>query len=106
MRDQETWCAGYVIAADRQFLDPYYDGQRAEQTAEQEIRLRIGYRPDLILDLDAIERNAAAWRTQYAEPLIASVKPGTPDVVNNEVAERGKTQFDHFECFSTRRTKI
>ena len=30
LRDQETAVRGYVIAADRQFLEPYADGQRVE----------------------------------------------------------------------------
>ena len=33
LRDQETALRGYAIAADRQFLAPYYDGQRTEQDA-------------------------------------------------------------------------
>ncbi|WP_460000368.1 CHASE3 domain-containing protein, partial [Mycobacterium avium] len=33
LRDQETGLRGYLIAADRQFLAPYYDGQRTEQAA-------------------------------------------------------------------------
>ena len=78
LRDQETAVRGYVISADRQFLEPYYDGQRAEIAAADEIRQRVGDRPELIADLDAIERAAAAWRAHYAEPLIASVTPGSP----------------------------
>ena len=48
LRDQETGLRGYVISADRQFLDPYYDGQRDEQTAAEDIRQRVGdaRRPD------------------------------------------------------------
>src|SRR3954453_19727402 len=33
LRDQETATRGYVISADRQFLDPYYEGQQAEKAA-------------------------------------------------------------------------
>ena len=33
LRDQETGIRGYLIAADRQFLTPYYDGQHAEEAA-------------------------------------------------------------------------
>ena len=92
--DQETAVRGYVIAADAQFLAPYYDGQRAEQTAAQGIRQRLDGRPELIADLDAIEQASAAWRSQYAEPLIASVTPGTPSVVTKATVEAGKSQFD------------
>ncbi len=94
LTDQETAIRGYVISADRQFLQPYYDGQRAEAVAAQNFRRRMSSRTALIADLDAIERAAGAWRTSYAEPLIASVTPGAPNVVNNVTAQRGKAEFD------------
>jgi signal transduction histidine kinase len=94
LRDQETALRGYAIAADRQFLEPYIEGQRAEQSAAGDIRSRVGYRIDVISDLDAIEQAAARWRATYAEPLIASVKPGAPSVVDTATAERGKVEFD------------
>ena len=94
LRDQETAVRGYAIAADRQFLGPYNDGQRTERTAADEIRSRVGNRRDAMADLDAIERTAANWRTTYAEPLIAHVTPGHPRVVDNATAERGKAEFD------------
>ena len=78
LRDQETALRGYAIAADRQFLEPYFEGQRGEQSAADEIRSRVGYRADAMDDLEAIEQAAASWRTTYAEPLIATVTPGTP----------------------------
>src|SRR3954451_25328667 len=66
LRDQETALRGYAIAADRQFLQPYYDGQHIEATAAQAIRAHVGNRPGLIDDLDTIERGAADWRRTYA----------------------------------------
>ncbi|WP_179475888.1 sensor histidine kinase [Mycolicibacterium vinylchloridicum] len=94
LRDQETAVRGYVIGADEQFLAPYYDGQKTEQAAAQAIREQLSGRPELIGDLDAIEQAAAAWRSGYAEPLIASVTPGLPSVVNRANAEAGKSKFD------------
>jgi signal transduction histidine kinase len=94
LRDQETAVRGYVIAADPQFLAPYYDGQKAEQAAAQSIREQLAGRPELIGDLDAIEQAAATWRSGYAEPLIASVTPGIPNVVTKTNAETGKSKFD------------
>jgi signal transduction histidine kinase len=92
--DQETAIRGYVIAADRRFLDPYYGGKSAEQAAAAALRRLVGGRAKLIADLDAIERASAAWRIGYAEPLIAGVTPGAPSLVTNATAERGKAQFD------------
>jgi len=94
LRDQETAVRGYLISADRQFLEPYYDGTRTEVSAAEEIRQKVGGHPELVADLDAIERAAAVWRSQYAERLIASVTPGDPAVVASTTAERAKGEFD------------
>jgi signal transduction histidine kinase len=92
--DQETATRGYAISADRQFLDPYYDGQRAEKVAADTIRQRLADRPDLIADVDAVQRAAERWRSTYAEPLIASITPGAPGVIDGTTVDRGKTEFD------------
>jgi signal transduction histidine kinase len=94
LRDQETAVRGYAISADQQFLDPYHDGLVAEASAADDIRQRAGSRSELIADLNAIEQAAATWRGTFADPLIASIKPGTPSVVDAGVADRGKTEFD------------
>jgi signal transduction histidine kinase len=95
LRDQETGLRGYLISAERQFLEPYDNGKREEQAAAQDIRQRVGTRADLIADLDAIERASAAWRSTYAEPLIASVNPHSPVTIKSDTAELGKAEFDH-----------
>jgi signal transduction histidine kinase len=107
LRDQETGVRGYLIAADRQFLTPYYDGQHAERAAADEIRKRLGQHADLIADLDAIETAAANWRTNYAEPAIASVDPNARNVMSQPSAERGKTEFDHLRIlFDTQNSNL
>jgi signal transduction histidine kinase len=98
LRDQETSLRGYVIAADRQFLTPYVAGERVEQQAAQDITAQLGDRVDLIADLTAIERAGAAWRSTYAQPLISSVIPGAPNVVNSYTADRGKAEFDQIRA--------
>ena len=107
LRDQETGVRGYLITADRQFLTPYYDGQHAEREAAEDIRRRLGQRADLIADLDAIEKAAANWRTNYAEPAIASVAPDSRNVTNRPAAERGKAEFDHLRAlFDTQNANL
>jgi signal transduction histidine kinase len=76
LRDQETALSGYAIAADRRFLEPYFDGQRAERSAADDIRSHLGYQREAVDDLDAIEKAAADWRTTYADPLIAGTAGG------------------------------
>lgn len=102
LRDQETGLRGYLISADRQFLNPYYEGVAAEQASAQELRTRLAKRTQLIADLDAIEATAANWRRDYAEPLIARVTPNTPTVVPAPTAAIGKAEFDYIRVlFST-----
>ena len=101
LRDQETSVRGYAMSADRQFLDPYYSGQQAEQAAAQQIRDHAGDRTLVLDDLDAIERAADVWRGVYAEPAIASVVPGRPAVLPPETVERGKAAFDNLRRLFT-----
>jgi signal transduction histidine kinase len=107
LRDEETSVRGYLISADRQFLVPYYDGQRVEQESADLLRDLIGQHPDMLADLDAIEETAAAWRSGYAEPVINSVTPGTPALVDPATAERGKVAFDRLrELFSAQNQNL
>ncbi|HEY7052709.1 MAG TPA: CHASE3 domain-containing protein [Mycobacterium sp.] len=105
LRDQETALRGYVLAADRQFLEPYFDGQRAEHAAAQDIRQHVGNRPELLADVNAIEQAATAWRRDYAEPLITAVTPGVPNVINSTIADRGKAEFDSLRGFFERQNQ-
>lgn len=98
IRDQETAVRGYVIAGQRQFLTPYYVGQRAEQVAAADIRARVQDRPDLLADVDAITDATKQWRAEYGEPLIKAVTPGAPFVVNTEFADRSKADFDEIRA--------
>lgn len=94
LRDQETAIRGYAISADPQFLTPYKDGKAAEVSAAREIRERAGSRSALVDDVTEIEHASAAWRASFADPLVASVKPGVPTIVDPAVADRGKAEFD------------
>ncbi|MFY1621510.1 sensor histidine kinase, partial [Micromonospora sp. WMMD736] len=94
LRDQETAVRGYAIAADREFLAPYFDGSRSERGFAADIREHIGHREVLVADLDAIEAAAENWRTSYAEPIIAGVIPGSPLPMDPATTDRGKALFD------------
>ena len=95
LRDQETGVRGYLLAGDRQFLTPYYDGQHTERAAAEEIRHSVGRHPELIADLEAIEKAAAEWRTNYAEPIVASLRPYA---LGGASIDRGKAEFDHLRA--------
>jgi signal transduction histidine kinase len=92
--DQESGIRGYAITGDKQFLVPYTEGKRDEANAAARLRALLGDRPELLADLRAVERQAADWRRDYAEPLAASVRPGEPEPIDPEAAEHGKQEFD------------
>lgn len=100
--DQETGIRGYAITADRQFLAPYTQGKRDEAESADRLRAFIGDRPGLLADLGAIERQAADWRRTYAEPLAASVTPGSPKPLDRSTADQGGKDFDRLRALWTR----
>ncbi|MFF8929271.1 CHASE3 domain-containing protein [Streptomyces longwoodensis] len=100
--NQETGIRGYAIAADRQFLAPYTQGKQDEARSVRRLRELLDGRPELLADLDAVEREADQWRTQFAEPLAASVTPGRPRTLDRQSAERGKEEFDQVRALWTK----
>jgi signal transduction histidine kinase len=105
LRDQETAVRGYVITADRQFLDPYYVGQDAEKQAVQNIRDRVGTRDNLMADLDAIEQGAANWRASYAQPIITGISRGVSAADSRNLTDRGKAEFDSLRALFDRQNE-
>ncbi|MFF4536920.1 ATP-binding protein [Streptomyces aureus] len=100
--NQETGLRGYAIAADRQFLAPYTQGRKDEVHAVARMRALIGDRPELLGELQAVEKRADDWRRTYAEPLMAGITPGEPRTTDAAAAERGKKSFDLIRGASAR----
>ena len=71
------------------------DGVEIEDFRLDNVRERIATRPDLIADVDAIEQAASAWRTNYAEPLIAEVSRSAPASSTRALTEQAKVDFPH-----------
>ncbi len=92
--DQETGLRGYVITADPQFLQPYQAGLDAERQAAADLRARLRDEPALLADVAVVERQAAAWRADLADPLIAAVRAGGKGAVDPAAVDRGRQEFD------------
>ncbi|MBH0775316.1 sensor histidine kinase [Nocardia bovistercoris] len=100
--NQETGVRGYALGADPQFLDPYEIGRRDEQRAATRLRELIGDRPDLLADLEQVERTAAEWRDKYAGPVTTTTTPAAARAVaagsavsGKEIFDRLRGEFDH-----------
>ncbi|MFT7836131.1 ATP-binding protein [Saccharothrix sp. BKS2] len=79
--NQETGVRGYLLSANRAFLEPYEAGLADEWNAVEDTRrLVVPMRPDLADEIDALTLLSERWRSEYARPLIASVdSSGSPE---------------------------
>ncbi len=87
--NQESGVRGYQLGRQPEFLVPYTDGVRMQDTAVTQLR-QLGAAPGTRIgdDLEAVLRAAAAWQAAAA-PTIA---PGAPPVTPAQV-EAGRTLF-------------
>src|SRR6478735_9269516 len=99
LRDQETAVRGYLLTNDPRFLDPFNDGRTAETDAAEQIRQSLAGKEDLLADLANIEEAAEVWRSEYADPLLASVTPSQP--VADASIDEGKVLFDRLRALFT-----
>ena len=93
--DQETGVRGYVLSGDASFLTPYEEGREGERDHIARIRQYIGGDARFAEDVERIEKAAAAWRREQAEPLIAAVREGGPQAATAVDVTESKLQFDY-----------
>ncbi len=93
--DQETGQRGFMLTGDPAFLAPYDGGQAAAQSVLTDLRSLLGDDAEAGRRLDAVERAAAVWTSQAAEPEIAARRSGP---IGSEklqaMASNGKHLFD------------
>jgi signal transduction histidine kinase len=90
--DQETGIRGYALASQEIYLQPWETGGRDEAAAVQALSA-VADNPDLAIrsQLDGVVAASAAWKRQYANPVLAEVRAGAPVTVAPEL---GKRLFD------------
>ncbi|WP_083874815.1 sensor histidine kinase [Nocardia paucivorans] len=99
--NQETGLRGYAIAADPEFLEPYMRGKQDQERAAGRLRELLADRPDLLADLDEIERGVRQWRTEYADPLAAAPSADMARARSAATTAHAKTVFDHMRAAFT-----
>ncbi|MEW2444923.1 sensor histidine kinase [Micromonospora marina] len=92
--DQETAVRGYAVNGDRGDLKPYREGVQREQALAASIRGLSADYPDVRRALDVVERETAQWRTQVAEPVIATVGRDGPAAGQALITDETRQQFD------------
>jgi signal transduction histidine kinase len=76
--NQETGIRGFALTGDDSYLAPYRDGVAAQAAALAVLREHLGAQPGTAARVYAVERAAQAWRTGYAEAVIAAPVGAAP----------------------------
>jgi len=93
--DLETGERGYVITADRSFLQPYTDAGPKVDGGIETLRGLAPDLPGLAAPLDALVADLARWRTEAAEPEIAAAEANDRQGATALIATgTGKARFD------------
>ncbi|WP_436735811.1 sensor histidine kinase [Streptomyces sp. BBFR102] len=93
--DQETGVRGYALTGDTSFLTPYEEGRDGEREQIARIERYVGGDARFAEDVDRIEKAAADWRREQAEPLIAAVREDGPQAATAVDVTESKLQFDY-----------
>ncbi|MEV7560785.1 ATP-binding protein [Streptomyces sp. NPDC089795] len=88
--DQETGVRGYLLADERELLEPYERGLVNERTAAARLATVLDGEAGVRGDLAAVEEAARVWRDEFAIPAITSVDSGSPP----PSLQTGKDRFD------------
>ncbi|SEQ98946.1 sensor histidine kinase [Lentzea albida] len=93
--DQETGVRGFTLTGQNDFLQPYRDGQAAETEAARTVVDLVG---DVNGRVGRIQELAGRWRSEYAEPTVATVQQSGPASGTGVTIERGKVLFDEIRA--------
>lgn len=74
--DQQTGQRGFVISGDERFLEPYADGLIRARVEQAELERDLRHDPTLFAALQDVTDAAERWRTEDAEPAIATIRQG------------------------------
>ncbi|MFB8280375.1 sensor histidine kinase [Nocardia colli] len=90
--NQETGIRGYALSGDRQFLEPYTTGIQDQARAADRIRTLVAGSPELLADLDDVQRAVDNWRANYARNIEA------PPTAFAATSTEGKALFDELRA--------
>jgi signal transduction histidine kinase len=90
--DMETGTRGYLLTADRQFLEPYYTGDASLEAELDELQLLVSDNPAQAAHLRLVRDNIAVWRGT-ASDLLVSYPPRDPQQTLAQ-SRQGKQQMD------------
>jgi signal transduction histidine kinase len=91
---QEAGVREYTLTGDPELLRLYDDGRRDEAETARQIEAALAEGPArAAADYELARRQLAAWRSGYAEPVIADVRSRGPAAVDSARADQGGLLF-------------
>jgi signal transduction histidine kinase len=92
--DQETGIRGFAISGRDTNLQPYLDGQAAEDRYIAEITRLLDPEDDAIrAALDEVSRRADTWRATVAEPVLAAIRDQGPEAGRARIEASSTAEF-------------
>lgn len=100
MINQETGLRGYLVSADKGFLEPYYNGIKQYDKAFADVKQQTSDNPVQQKRLEELDVLAKTWRNDVAEKEIALMAdPATIEQARAmEASGAGKTSMDGFRA--------
>jgi signal transduction histidine kinase len=92
--NQETGVRGYALSAQRDFLDPYYNGLAGQRQQVTTLRQLLHGMTGATAQLNLVLQLAATWRVTYAQPTINRVAASGQPVTGTTAFDQGKAGFD------------
>lgn len=94
--DEETGVRGYLLTREKDFLEPYTQGQAEESVDTRQIRTLLAGHQVAMADLASLQQAVTAWKSDYAQPFIAAAKGGQS--VDPARITASKNAFDHLRA--------
>ncbi len=83
---------GYVVTGDEALLAPY--GETADQARWDRMRHLLADEPEALAHLDRAGRLADRWRADFADPVVAARRAGTPPAELAPLVSREAASFE------------
>ena len=96
--DQESGVRGFALSADEAFLAPYTSGLAAATDAEARVRRLIEGDTALLALADRFAEDTRTWRTEAAEPLLATTRDDGSEAVSETQLADAKLAFDELRA--------
>lgn len=92
--NQESGVRGYILTSQTSFLQPWYQGLVAAKADRAQLGHLEANDPTSDVLLAGVDRAAARWQRQFADPAVAATRRGSRAYDSTSALDQGKRDFD------------